>query len=346
MLLNRFKMFVMAACLGSVFLKMRLPIPFLLGGLLASMFCKTCLYRRMPVDWPQQWRGYGLMIGGYGIGATFTAATMRNFLQELWGVAEANIIAIGVSLILAFFIHKYTHFGLKSCIMGMLPGGITIMMLMAEEDKRTDPNVVMVMQVLRLVGVVVSVPFLVIYCLNAQVTGSTIAMPNHGGYHWLIFIPLTLVGWRVAKILHLPTAQMLGAILMTAVFSVTCGNVQPVPAWLMAPAQVSIGLYMGQLLDVDKLARTKALVPLTVLGTAILVFVSVAVAFSLSGRYGFSLITAFLAMAPGGITEMSLAGMSMGEDVSIILTYQLVRILTINLLVPPGLSWFFKEKTA
>ena len=51
-------------------------------------------------------------------------------------------------------------------------------------------------------------------------------------------------------------------------------------------------------------------------------------------------------MAPGGIAEMSLAGMSMGEDVSIILTYQLVPIFAINLLIPPLLKWWFEREKA
>ena len=72
--------------------------------------------------------------------------------------------------------------------------------------------------------------------------------------------------------------------------------------------------------------------------------IPVAVAYYLSGIYGFSLITAFLAMAPGGIAEMCLAGMSMGENVSIILTYQLVRMLILNITVPMGLTWYFKDK--
>jgi len=36
--------------------------------------------------------------------------------------------------------------------------------------------------------------------------------------------------------------------------------------------------------------------------------------------------------------------MSMGENVSIILTYQLVRMLILNITVPMGLTWYFKDK--
>ena len=318
-MLNRLLLFIMALCLGSM------PIPFLLGGLVTALACKTCA-RRVQVGWPKQLREYALLIAGYGIGSTFTADTWRNFLTELAGVAEATAVILGASLLLAFITAKIARESLKSCVMGMLPGGMTLTMLLCEEDKEVNPNIVMVMQVIRLLGVVISVPFLVICLLDAQVTGSSVALPNHGG-------------------VHLPTPKLLGPILATAAFAVYTGGVQPVPFWLMAPAQVSIGLYMGMQLDADRIIKTKKMVPFILVGTAILVAVSIVMANVLSARYGFSLITAFLAMAPGGIAEMSLAGMSMGENVSIILTYQLVRLLAINICVPPLLKWWFKPKT-
>jgi len=64
----------MAACAGSVLVKLRLPISFLMGGMLTAIFCKTFI-SRMHFDWLRRWRGYGLMVGGYGLGSTFSAAT-------------------------------------------------------------------------------------------------------------------------------------------------------------------------------------------------------------------------------------------------------------------------------
>lgn len=344
-MLNRFLLFVMALCLGSLLVRLHIPIPFLLGGLITALACKTCA-RRAEVSWPKQWREYALYIAGYGIGSTFTADTWSKFLAELVGVTEATVVILGASIALAFVTAKVAHEHLKSCIMGMLPGGMTLTMLLCEEDKDTNPNVVMVMQVIRLLGVVIAVPFLVIWLLDAQVTGSSVALPNHGGVHWLVVIPLSILGSFVATKVHLPTPRLLGPILATAAFAVYSGGVQPVPFWLMAPAQVSIGLYMGMQLDADRIIKTKKMVPFILVGTAFLIVVSVAMANVLSARYGFSLVTAFLAMAPGGIAEMSLAGMSMGENVSIILTYQLVRLLAINICIPPLLKWWFKPKAS
>lgn len=177
MFLNRLLLFIMALCLGSLLVRMHLPIPFLLGGLLTALLCKT-LTHRSDVSWPKQWREYALMVAGYGIGSTFTADTWNNFLAELVGVAEATIVILAASIALAFVTAKLARENLKSCIMGMLPGGMTLTMLLCEDDKEVNPNVVMVMQILRLLGVVITVPFLVIWLLNAQVTGSSVAFQS------------------------------------------------------------------------------------------------------------------------------------------------------------------------
>lgn len=345
MLLNRILLFIVALSLGHMLMRLHLPIPFLLGGLLTAIVCKT-FAQRAQVSWPKQLREYALMIAGYGIGSTFTADTWSNFLRELRGVTEATVVILGASLLLAFVTAKLARENLKSCIMGMLPGGMTLTMLLAEDDDEVNPNVVMVMQVIRLLSVVITVPFLVIWLLDAKVVGSAVSMPNHGGVHWLVFIPLAILGSFIAIKIHLPTPKLLGPILATAAFAVYSNGVQPVPVYLMASAQVSIGLFMGMQLDAKRILATKKMVPYILIGTAFLIVVSIGMANVLSARYGFSLITAFLAMAPGGIAEMSLAGMSMNENVSVILTYQLVRVLAINIGIPPLLKWMFPQKQA
>ena len=116
-MLNRLLLFIMALCLGSMLVRLHLPIPFLLGGLVTALACKTCA-RRVQVGWPKQLREYALLIAGYGIGSTFTADTWRNFLTELAGVAEATAVILGASLLLAFITAKIARESLKSCVMG------------------------------------------------------------------------------------------------------------------------------------------------------------------------------------------------------------------------------------
>lgn len=343
MLVNCALLAMMALCVGSILAHFHIPIPFLLGGMLTAIFCKSCI-RKRDFSWPREWREYALMVAGYGIGANFSQEAWQNIMAQTLGVFEATGSILLASLLCSYLTAKVTHEDHKSCLMGMMPGGLTVMMVLSEEDKEVNPNIVAVMQVLRMLMVVVCVPFLTVYLLNAQVMGNALSAPNHGGVHWAIFIPLAILGSFLAKKVHLPTPTMLGPIIATAVFAMHVGTVQPVPAWIMCPAQISIGLYMGMQMNVERILRTKKMVPFIIFTGAAMIAMSVAMANVLSSRYGFSLTTAFLAMAPGGIAEMSLAGLSMGEDVSIILTYQLVRVLFINIMIPPCLKYFFKRQ--
>ena len=159
-MLNRLLLFVMAACLGTLFLKMELPIPYLLGGIFAAVACKIA---GSPVTWPKNWRELGLLVAGYGIGRNFTADTWEKMTHQTFGVLEATLIAVAVAVLIAWWTARHTSANLISCVMGIMPGGLTQMMLMSEDDPRADANVVVVMQTLRLVGVIVAVPFLVIH---------------------------------------------------------------------------------------------------------------------------------------------------------------------------------------
>lgn len=334
-------MFGLAVLIGFLFQYMAIPIPFLLGGIVSSMFWKVI---GAQVYWPRQWRELGLCVAGYGIGRNFTAETMHELSMQSLGVLEATGAAVGASVIIAWWTSRHSYANLQSCVMGCMPGGLTQMMLMSETDKRVDFSVVMVMQTLRLMSTIIIVPFLVVHGLGAEIKDAALPAAQTGGYTWLWMVPIAAIGAVVLQKLHIPTPRLLGPTLAASACSYFFGTFQPVPDPLMTVAQISIGLYMGMLLDPARIKETARLMPFIITGILIIIAVSVAMAYYLSGIYGFSLITAFLAMAPGGIAEMCLAGMSMGENVSIILTYQLVRMLILNITVPMGLTWYFKDK--
>ncbi len=321
---KRLTALVMAFLLGLLLFHFRIPIPFMLSGIISASVLKFFVWTDMR--WPVLWRNLGLMAAGYGIGRSFTHDTLVQMSQHVAGVFGASFVAIGISLLVAWFTYKHTFANLLSCIMGMLPGGLNQMMLMADEDPRADANVVVMQQTIRLFGVVISVPFLVIHLLGASVVPQGLLAPvgDNTGLTWLLMIPVAGIGSVVAKKLKVPTAALIGPIFATAAFSIICAvNLQKPPPILMNLAQLNIGLYMGCMLDKERLLRTRVLLPVR--------------------YYGIPIVTAFLAMAPGGMTEMCLAGMSMGADVSIILTYQIVRLLMMNLTVPFILRRYFDD---
>ena len=343
-MMKRFIGLMAAFCIGLFLFYFRIPIPFMLGGIIAVSILKFCVWKEMR--WPVSWRNAGLMVAGYGIGRDFTQDTLVRMSEQVVGVFGASFVAIGISLLVAWVTYKYTFANLLSCVMGMLPGGLNQMMLMADEDPRVDANVVVVQQTIRLFGVVITVPFLVIHLLGAAVASRGLLSHPGGntGMSWLLLFPIAGAGLLLAKKFKVPTAALIGPIMATALFSVVFQvELQKAPPILMNIAQMNIGLYMGCMLDKERLYRTRMLLPYAVVGTLLIIGGSVVVAELLSRYYGIPLVTAFLAMAPGGVAEMCLAGMSMGADVSLILTYQIVRLLMMNLTVTFFIHRYFDE---
>lgn len=65
-----------ASLIGGLFFYLRLPIPFMLGGIIAAAGVKFFLWPE--IHWPARWRNLGLLVAGYGIGRNFTNETLVN----------------------------------------------------------------------------------------------------------------------------------------------------------------------------------------------------------------------------------------------------------------------------
>lgn len=334
-----------ALVLGSGLKSLHLPIPFLMAGMIITMICKV-KFRGVNNLWPKTYREYALYVAGYSIGAKFTHDAWASILNQLMGVVITNVLLLALSLVLAYITHKWIHEDLKSCVMGMMPGGLTVAMLMCEEDENCNPNVIMVMQVIRLLSVLFMVPLLVVFLFDARAADASMMSAGAGNLPWYCLFLLSPLGYFVAKRVHCPTPRLLGSIISSSIVAIIFDGIQSPPGWLMMFAQACIGLFIGTQMDVDRMLKAKSSVPCVVVGTAIMLGFTTGMGTLMGRFYGFDNITAFLAMAPGGIAEMTLAGLSMGADVSIILAYQLVRLFSINFSMPVISNLIDKHVTA
>ncbi|MDD4320153.1 MAG: AbrB family transcriptional regulator, partial [Acidaminococcaceae bacterium] len=332
-------LFLLSAILGWGLHFIGMPIPWMLGGVFVSLGLKISGIK--GVKWPRMWRNYGLIVVGYGIGRYVTPMVLDQMLHQIPGIAGATLIAVMAALLISILMSKYEKIDLHSTIMGIMPGGFTQMTAMIDEDSRVDANIVTVLQSLRLITIVVSVPFLVTHFLGAEVTktATSLAVTNAVSF-WLI-LPFAGVTGLIMEKLKISTPYLLGPIILAALAALYTGLLNTAPNWLLATAQLSIGIYVGSGLEPQKVKKLARVMPSAFLGIFSILGISIVVAYVLSYYYGFSLITAFLAMAPGGLGEMCLVGMSLEENVAIILTYQMFRFLFLNLAVPFGIYKYF-----
>jgi membrane AbrB-like protein len=143
----------------------------------------------------------------------------------------------------------------------------------------------------------------------------------------------TITGWGFQK-LRMPNPWVLGALLIAAI----CANhdiVGRLPDLGLIAAQVVIGWGLGQHINrafFTRAPRTLASVAVVTLG---ILAVCMAAAWLIARGADVAVMTAFLSMAPGGMTEMGILSKAFGLGAPIVTAFHLTRILTTIFLTKP-----------
>jgi membrane AbrB-like protein len=326
-----------------VFSQINIPLPWILGPMVSTVILKLKFPAQVFLN--IRIRNLFLIPLGYNIGVFITAEAYNEVMRQFWGLLISTCASILVSVILAWWTRRETGISQASSTIGNMPGGLTPMLLLCESVPAADIGVVAVLQSMRLMITVATVPLLLAHGFGASaapVPVVNVALPIILDVPVLQLVAIASAGAIVAHYLKVPADFFLGPIITTGVFSLYMGvHLQEIPHWLMALAQISTGIYLGTFIDPFQLSENKRLFPVCIIGAFLLISASLLIGYFLSMFLGFSVTTAFLACAPGGVAEMSLTGMILGENVPIILAYQLFRMLVLNLIVPASLKWYF-----
>jgi uncharacterized protein len=328
---------------GFLFDFLRIPLPWMLGPLTVTLLYNALSGQR--ARWSVRFRNVGLIVIGYSMGRTVTFETTQQILANLPGMAAATLLTVLFSLGTGYITHRRTGISLASGVLGSMPGGLAQMIILSEEVKEADVAVVTFMQMTRVLAVVFIVPFVATYGM---------AHP-HGGMHaplgvavpWtLAVLPAILaapLGAWLAYLVKLPIPFLLGPIFATTAAVLAGCPAPPVPSPLMHTAQLFFGIYMGIVITLESLRRLGKVLPYAVGGAVLLVAFTYLVAFGLTVVTPAGLLSAFLATAAGGVAEMGVVALALGADVAFVVAYQLFRLFSILLVMPPLLRRRFRR---
>ena len=220
--------FLAAIPAGFLFYFLRIPLPWLLGPIVAILVYNSVGHHR-PC-WPVSLRDLALIIVGYSMGRTITADTIHHILLMLPSIVIITLLTLLFSLVVGYFTHLKTGISLSSGILGNMPGGLFQMVLLSEEIKDANITVVIFMQTIRILTVVFLVPFIATYGI-APIDSLTFSAPE-SAYQGLFStslpgIAMAPLGAWLACRCKLPTPYLLGPIFGTAAAGL-CGY--PAPA--------------------------------------------------------------------------------------------------------------------
>lgn len=347
---------------GMLFTLLHVPLSWMLGPMTAVLLWNT--FTRRNLVWPTWLRNGGLLLLGYSMGLSLTLESTKKISTQLPYMLIATLLTIMFSLIIAFLISRLTGVSVPSSVIGSIPGGLSQMIVLSEEIKGADAAVVAFMQTVRLLLVVFVIPFVAVHGLaDGMIGGSVVggdmvndsstsglwdslavwakAMAARPLFSCMLVAGVAAACWIAVK-LHFPTSYFLGPFIAAAAFTVSGTEPPHLPSLFVLMAQWSLGIYMGTGIKLSSLSNWKRLLPYTIFGNIAVILFSVTLSYVFSLFMPMSLLTAFLGMSPGGMAEMAVTATLIGADVSVVVAYQIFRILFILFIVPYLLRWGFK----
>jgi membrane AbrB-like protein len=334
--------FLIAAAGGLLFQLLHIPLPWMLGPLTVTIIYHTASNGR--ARWPVQLRNLGLIVIGYSMGRTVTPETTGEILTNLPAMFGVTLLTTIFCVAISYITHRRTGISMASSVLGNIPGGLAQMVLLTEEIEDADVTVVTFLQMIRVLTVVFSVPFIA-DGIGAMPGGASPIIAS-GPQDLAAAIPAILaapLGAGLASLLKLPIPCLLGPIFATTAAVLIGGPAPPVPPPLMGLALIFFGTYFGLIINLESMKKLGKVFPYAIGGSAALLAFTYLIARGLTLLTPATLLTGFLATAPGGLSEVGVVALSLHADVAFIMAYQLFRLFSILLLVPPLLRWRFKK---
>lgn len=332
---------------GYIFYLLHVPLAWMLGSLTAVVIAG--ISNKFPLVWPIQIRNGALLFLGYSMGRPFTLAAGQQIINNLPLMAVTTVLTVAVSLVIGYYTQRKTGITMASSLLGSVPGGLSQMVVLCDEIADSDLAVVTFMQTARLLAVVFVVPFMAVNGITDGASGvtpveSAVSDGNLTAGQLILIVTAVLTVTGVAVRWHWPTPYLLGPIIGAALVVLIGTPAPELPNYLVNAAQTCVGAYMGVSIKLSSLDNWRKLLPYTLLGVAGVLAVSLGLGYVLARWWSFSLVTAFLSTAPGGMAEMGLTALLLHADLSAIVAFQLFRLLFILLCVPPILKWLLSSR--
>lgn len=317
---------------GYLFSLANLPLAWMLGAMIATTAAAVA---GLPVRITRPLRSTMIAVLGVMLGSAFRPEILTQLFNWAAGAAVVALyVCIGGAAVYAYFL-RIGRFDPVTAFFASSPGGFGEMVIMGEE-MGGDPRIISLAHTTRILLVVFLVPFWYRFAIGLDVPSAPpgAAITAMAYQDLALLVAAGAIGWPIAALLRLPAPALLGPmILSAAIHSAGFTDSRP-PALLIVAAQLVIGASVGaRFVGVD--LRTFARVPVIAAGaTAILIALAVAFTFLFAGLIDVDYAALNLALAPGGLAEMTLIALALGIDTAFVSTMHIVRIAVIYILAP------------
>lgn len=212
-----------------------------------------------------------------------------------------------------------------------LPGGVNEAIILGE-DAGGEVRRIALAHATRILIVVFCIAMFFYLVFGVRGTGSAaswVGLSEPGPFEYAVLTLAGVIGTLAATRLGLPAAQVMGPMVLSGLAHGTGLIEIPPPTILVLIAQMVIGANIGCRFSGARLADIGRDLGVAALAALVMLVVTIAFSALLVWLAGVNFSVAVLAYSPGGLAEMSLIALSMGQDIAYVSVMHIVRIVMV-----------------
>jgi membrane AbrB-like protein len=322
----------LVAVASGVLVVARVPSALLFGGLLGALV--HALLPGRPLEAPRWVSLVGQGIVGTIVGASVDARTFAD-LGSSWPVVVAvSAGTLVVSVLAGQLLRLHRGVTPVTAAFASIAGGASGITALSR-DLGADDRVVTVLQYLRVLVVLLSLPVVVGLVFDAR-SGTGEEAFVLGGWRDLTFCVLAVgSGLLLGRVAHLPSPAILGPVVTAAVLGSLPGFEDAlVPTWVAGVGYVAIGVQVGLRFTLESLRSIARMLPTAAVSIALTIAACAGLGLALAAATGAGRLDAYLATTPGGLYAVLATSTATGGDVTFVTAVQMLRLLLVLLLAP------------
>lgn len=241
--------------------------------------------------------------------------------------------AVAIGLLGSLIIERWASVSATTAFFAALPGGASEMVVLAERQGGAADRVAAA-HALRVTMVITIVPFLLIHWSSA---GDEIFRLPARGLDWA-YLPLViaaaLAGAGFFLALRIANAWILGPLVSIGALSALDLPLSNLPGWLVNGGQLLLGTALGCRFSPDFFAAAPRFLSISALTTCLTLLLSGLMALLLSRFATAPLPSLALAVAPGGMAEMSVTAKVLQLSVPLVTATHVLRVVLLTVCAP------------
>lgn len=310
-----------------------MPLPWMLGTMLGVT---AAALMRLPIAGPDRLRPLVMPVIGVLLGSAFTHDTfsqLANWSATLLILPVALVGVASASYAVYRFIGRYDP---TTAYYAAMPGGLNEMLMLGAEAGGNERKIALAhaARVLLVIFYVALFFGLVLGVRSGPNSGNWVGLTAITPVDYLVLGACAVAGVHLGRILHLPAGPVFGPMILSALAHMLGWVTVAPPTLIVIIAQIVVGTVIGSRFIGARLRDLGRDLGLAALATLLMLIVATFAAFMVARIVHMPLSQAFLAYAPGGLTEMALLTLSIQQDVAFVSVTHIVRITIVISLAP------------